>query len=341
MKKYEILKNLVKFNTIKDKENKEIINYLENYLVNLGFKTEYKTKNLVMSIGENPKLGFLGHTDTVEYINEFKNPFDIIIKDGIIYGLGVCDMKGGIAAFLDAVSQIELNKLKSGLKIYFTYDEEIAFGGINELVKNNEKFPEFMIFGEPTNNEIYTGHKGLMEYKIYFKGKKAHSSLPHKGISANMNAVKFLYKLDKFYNNKIKIEEEKAYSIPYTTMNVGIINGGTAINSISPFCKVTIDFRIIKKNHINLINNKIIELAKIYKAETQNIELIEPFLDNIEYIDDIKTADYMTEASMVKNSKRIILGTGPVTAHEVNEHITEKSYNKLVNQYKELIYKIC
>ena len=341
MGKYKILKDLVKFNTIKDMENKEIINYIEKYLKDLGFKTEYKTKDLVMSIGENPKLGFLGHTDTVEYIPEFKNPFELTLKDGNLYGLGACDMKGGISAFLDAISQIELSSLKNGIKLYFTYDEEIGFGGINELVKKNEKFPEYMIFGEPTNNEMYTGHKGLMEYKIFFKGKKAHSSLPNKGISANMNAVKFLYKLDDFYNNEIKEEEEKAFNIPYTTMNVGIINGGTAINSIPAFCNITIDFRIIKKEHINIINKKIEVLAKMYSAEIQNLEIVEPFLDRVEFIERIQTADFMTEASMVKNSKRIILGTGPVTAHEVNEHITEESYNKLVDQYKELIYKIC
>ena len=236
---------------------------------------------------------------------------------------------------------IDLNMLKNGLKIYFTYDEEITFGGINELVKNKEKFPEFMIFGEPTNNEIYTGHKGLMEYKIYFKGKKAHSSLPDKGISANMNAVKFIYELDSFYTSEIKTDLEKAFDIPYTTMNVGLINGGTAINSISAFCSITLDFRIIKKEHIDIINNKVIELAEKYKADIENLDLIEPFLDNLGDIVETRTANYMTEASMVKDSKRIILGPGPVTAHEVNEHITEESYKKLINQYKELIYKIC
>ena len=303
MNNYKILKDLVKFNTIKDQENNQIINYIEKYLTEIGFKTEYKTKDLVMSIGNNPKLGFLGHTDTVEYIDEFKNPFELISKNGYLYGLGVCDMKGGISAMLDAIAQINLSKLKNGLKLYFTYDEEIGFSGINELVNNDEKFPEYMIFGEPTNNELYTGHKGLMEYKIYFKGKKAHSSLPNKGISANMNAVKFLYELDQFYCTEIKPDEEPAYDIPYTTMNVGIINGGTAINSISAFCMATVDFRIIKKAHINLINEKIVELAKTYKADIKSLELIEPFLDNLEEITKTKTANFMTEASMEKTRK--------------------------------------
>ena len=341
MEEFKILKKLVKFNTIKDKDNEKIIDYIENYLLKLGFKTEYKTKNLVMSIGKNTKLGFLGHTDTVEYIDEFKNPFELTIKDGYLYGLGVCDMKGGIAAMLQAVSTINFNQLKSGMKLYFTYDEEIGFGGIYELIKNNEKFPEFMIFGEPTDNKLLTGGKGLIEYEIYFKGKKAHSSNPEKGISANLNAVNFIYELNDFYNNKIRKDIEDAFEIPYTTMNIGIIKGGSAKNSIPANCEISIDFRIAKNYHIKLIKNKIEELAQKYIADVNVIELIEPFLNKIDFIEKTETANFMTEASLINNTKRIILGTGPITAHEVNEHITMESYNKLVKQYQDLIYKIC
>ena len=341
MEEFKILKDLVKFNTIKDKENKEILEYIENYLLKLGFKTECKTKNLIMSIGENSRIGFLGHTDTVEYIDEFKNPFDLTLKDGYLYGLGSCDMKGGIAAMLDAVSQINFSKLKSGMKLYFTYDEEIGFGGIQEIVMSGEKFPEIMIFGEPTNNVIYTGHKGLIEYELYFKGLKAHSSNPAKGISANLNAVKFLYELEEYYNNEIKKDEEMVYEVPYTTMNVGVINGGTAKNSVPAFCNITIDFRIANEKHVSKIKNKINELAKKYLAEVNIIEETMPFADNIDFIDEIKTTNFMTEAGKVSGCKRIILGTGPVTAHEVNENISIESYRKLVKQYKEIINNIC
>ena len=337
----KILKDLVYYNTIKDLENNKIINYIEDYLKKLGFKTEYKTKALVMSIGKNPKLGFLGHTDTVEYINEFKNPFDVVEKDGYLYGLGVCDMKGGIAAMMEAVSQIDFNQLKYGFKFYLTYDEEIGFSGINELANNKEIFPNYMIFGEPTNNEIFTGHKGLMDYEITFMGKKAHASTPNKGVSANMKAVKFLYELEEFYENEIKKDCEKNYEIPYTTMNVGIIQGGSAKNSVSAFCKVTLDFRIIYNSHVDKLDAKIETLCKKYTAEKKNVDIIEPFVDIIDFLGEPKTTNFMTEASKVNNSKRIILGTGPVTAHEVNEHISIKSYQELINQYQELIYKIC
>ena len=203
MEKYKILKDLVGFNTIKDKENKEIIDYLEKYLLSLGFKTEYKEKALIMSIGNNPKLGFLGHTDTVDYAKDKwkKEPFKLTIEDGNIYGLGVCDMKGGIAAMLEAVTEL---KKELNLKLYFTYAEETTFEGMYDVLENEKEFPEIMIFGEPTNNEILVGSKGILELELKFIGKSAHSSTPDKGISANMNAIKFINELDEFYQKEIK-----------------------------------------------------------------------------------------------------------------------------------------
>lgn len=342
MKEYKILKDLISLNTIKDKQNTEIINYIEKYLLDLNFKTEYKGKNLIMSIGKNSKLGFLGHTDTVEYIDGWNtNPFKLTNVDGKLYGLGACDMKGGVAAMLQAVAEIDFTKLKNGMKLYFTYDEEIGFGGIYDIANNKEKFPEVMIFGEPTNNEMLVGSKGLLEYELKFKGLKAHSSNPAKGKSANMNAVRFLSELDKFYEEKIKTSKEESYEVPYTTMNVGLINGGSAKNSVSASCEVSIDFRIANKSHISIIKEEIEELAKKYDCEIDIIECIEPFIDKSELVTETKTANFITEASFIKDSNRIILGTGPVTAHEVNEYITEESYNKLVEQYKELIMKVC
>jgi acetylornithine deacetylase/succinyl-diaminopimelate desuccinylase-like protein len=71
------------------------------------------------------------------------------------------------------------------------------------------------------------------------------------------------------------------------------------------------------------------------------MELVNSFIDEIDFVEKIKTANFMTEAGKISGSKRIILGTGPVTAHEVNEHISVESYDKLVEQYKEIIYRVC
>ena len=342
MDEYKILKDLIAFDTIKDKQNKEIINYIENYLKNLNFKTEFKGKYLIMSIGEEYNIGFLGHTDTVEYIDGWNtNPLELTKINNKLYGLGTCDMKGGIAAILDAVSKIDFTKLKYGIKLYFTYDEEIGFGGVYDIINSKQKFPKTMIFGEPTNNEILVGSKGLLEYNLEFIGKKAHSSNPEKGISANLNAIKFLSELTEFYEREIKTFTDNAYEIPYTTMNIGIINGGSAMNSIPASCSVKMDFRIVNEKHIELIKTKIDELTLKYKCNANIFECISPFIDKTYIKENQKTANFLTEANIIKEVNRIILGTGPVTAHEINEHITEESYNKLVEQYKDLILEFC
>lgn len=342
MSDYKILKKLVEFNTIKDKENKDIINFIENYLLDLGFKTEYKEKSLIMSCGENPSVGFLGHTDTVEYIEGWNtNPFELTEKDGKLYGLGACDMKGGIAAMLDAVSCIDLSIFENGIKLYFTDDEEIGFGGIYKLIEIEKKFPKLMIFGEPTDNEILVGSKGLLEFELNFKGIKAHSSNPEKGKSANMNAVKFLMELEEFYTDNIRKEENKNYEIPYTTMNVGIINGGSAKNSVSASCNVMIDFRTIENKHAENIIEQVNELSKKYDCDVKIIEKVDSFINETDLTAEAKTANFITEASFVNADTKIILGPGTVTAHEVNEYITVDSYEKLVKQYTQILEKMC
>lgn len=341
MNEIDILKILVQYNTVEDKENQKILAYIEEYLKLLGFTIQKKEKYLIMSIGKKPILGFIGHSDTVNYINGWStNPFDVTVKDDNIYGLGVCDMKGGIAAFLQALAEIDLNTLKRGIKVYITYDEEIAFSGIKDILKNHEQFPEYIIVGEPTDNQIITGCKGLLAVRIKTKGKKVHSSTPDKGESANLKMIKLLNELQNFYEEGIKVEQNDNYEVNYTTMNIGLINGGNSINSVSDKCESFIDFRIAKEEHIETIKQKINELSDKYNADIYYEIEIQPFSNKIDFIENEKTANFMTEASWVKG-KRIILGPGPITAHEINEYISKKSLRVLVEQYKELIEKIC
>lgn len=197
-----------------------------------------------------------------------------------------------------------------------------------------------MLFGEPTNNEMLVGSKGILEYELEFAGIKAHSSNPEKGKSANMNAIKFLIELDKFYEKNIKVFEDENYEIPYTTMNVGVIKGGSEKNSVSAKCTATVDFRPVKKEHIEEIKEEINKLSKKYDCKFNIVECLAPFINKTNLINKVKTANFITEASLVETKTKIILGAGPVTAHEVDEHITEESYKKLVEQYKEIIKKV-
>lgn len=341
MSEINILEKLVSYNTIKDKENKKILDYIENFLSALGFETLKKDKYLIMSIGENPGLGFIGHSDTVDYIDGWStNPFKLTQKGNELYGLGSCDMKGGIAAFLQALTEIDLEKIKKGIKIYITYDEEISFSGINDIVKTKEDFPEYIIVGEPTNNKVITGCKGLLAIKIFTFGDKIHSSRPDKGKNANSIMIKLLNELESFYESNIKIEQDIKFEVPYTTMNIGLLNGGNSINSLADKCEAYIDFRILKNEHMQLLKNELEKLCGKYEAKYEIDFEILSFFNEIDFVSNIDTACFMTEASFIEG-KRIILGTGPVTVHEINEHISIDSLSETVRQYKNLILQIC
>lgn len=336
-----ILGNLVRFNTIKDKENKEILDYIQCYLENLGFSLEKRNKYLVMSYGKNKKLGFIGHSDTVEYIDGWTtDPFILTKNEDKLYGLGVCDMKGGIAAFLSALSEIDLKKLKYGIKVLITYDEEISFTGIKEIISNGIDIPEYVLIGEPTDNRLVTGCKGLFSVRIYTNGIKVHSSNPKKGKSANSNMIKLLNELEDFYKNNIEPFEDKKYEVSYTTMNIGLLNGGSAMNSVSASCMSYVDFRTISNEHVDIIQNKLNELCKKYDAIYKIDIDVKTFYNDISFLNDTYTAGFMTEASFIKG-KRIILGPGPVTAHEINENITLSSLKECKKQYITLIKNIC
>ena len=338
MKAKNILKELIKFNTVNDKENQSIMNYIEKLLQNKGFKTEYKSKCLIMSIKDKYNLGFLGHTDTVMAGSDWEiNPYEMKEDKEKLYGLGICDMKGGIAGILQAIIETDWEKLKYGMKLYFTYDEEINFLGIKEIIEKKEKFPKNMIIGEPSNNIIMNSSKGLLEFKIAFTGISAHSSMINKGENAIEKSIEFLNELKSFYN-ELKKDKNDNFEIGYTTMNIGKIEGGKSINIVPSSCEVFIDFRLIKSEHKKLILNKISELTRKYNATYTIINSISPFANKNEKMN---PTNFITEASFIDAENKYILGVGPINAHKANEYITTASLEKIIMQYKDMIYKFC
>ena len=335
MKTKKILKDLVKFNTIQDNQNKDIIDYIEKYLLQFGFKTEYKSKCLVMSNKEECRFGFLGHTDTVSYSSDWTfDPFILSEVDNKLYGLGICDMKAGIAVILSIISKIDFKKFKYGVKLFFTYDEEIGFSGINELLNRKISFPDYMLIGEPTNNEIINSSKGLLEIKISFFGVSSHSSSPSEGVNAIENTIQFLNKLENYYE---KIKREIIDS-KYTTMNIGLINGGRSINIVPDYCEVFIDFRTIIKSHNEKIIKYIEKVISKYDARVEIINNIYPFLNDGEIVN---MSDFISEASFIDSKEKIILGAGPKNAHKKDEFVSLESLEKLEKQYTDIIIERC
>ena len=275
--------------------------------------------------------------------------FALTKKGDKLFGRGVSDMKGGIAAFLYALTNVSLNELKRGIRVCFTYDEEISFEGIKELINKKIDFGEYTIVGEPTDNYPCIGSKGLLEYELVFKGIAVHSSKPIPNECSNENAVLFLnevLKLDKaFKNNKCDL-----FEIPYNTINIGVISGGTNICTTSENTRVLLGFRITKESQdITFIKNYINRLVeKNKKVEFKILNEINPFYNEDKIIDFYEQITMkkrkpffgVSEASFLNNN-RLILGPGPITAHENDEYILKSSLMETSNIYKKIIEKIC
>ncbi len=355
MKAREILSDLVAFNTIADKENTEIMKYVGDFFKNLGFSTGTKTNPetgrqiLTASYGKDPAIGFLGHTDTVDIADGWEtDPFKLTEKDGELFGLGACDMKGGIAAFMQAVSETDLGSLKRGICIYCTYDEEVMFNGIKDLVDAGTEFPKHVLVAEPTDLVPMLGSKGLLEYIFTFTGVNTHSSTPIDGKSSNKNAVRFLNRMMDF-EMELRKNKNPFFGVPYPTMNIGIINGGKAINTVPDKTTVYLDFRICdSEKEYPRIRKAVDEALEGLDGSYVIINDIASFRNEGELVSvyEEKTGKKgmpffgVTEASFIEGD-RVILGPGPLTAHEKNEHISIESLEKTTRIYKEMIEMLC
>ncbi len=339
----EILRRLVSYNTIHDKQNKEIMDFIENYLKKYGFTTKRISKCLIAYNKEQPKIGFIGHTDTVTYESWDGDPFLLQENGDKLVGLGACDMKGGIAAMLSAVAKLDLSK--NALALYFTNDEEIGFEGIKTI--REFIVPEMIIVGEPTNTIPIYGTKGVLEMKIEFFGVKCHSSTPDKGKNAIYESIQFIEEIKDYYEKKLKQEIVSDFEVPYTTMNIGMIKGGESVNSVAGKCEISIDFRIAKVEHLKKIKEKIEQILKKYHSKLTIKQNISPKInkEDLGFLEEIsskkETKCYLTEASYI-DKNCVILGPGPDTSHQKNEYIylsslkeTEKLYKRIIEYYNE------
>lgn len=276
----DITKELIEFKSTPEnkKEIDKCLNYIKKYLKNTGaiIKTiEYnKVKSLFITYHKTKKPTILlnGHIDVVPAEDSQYLPYE---KDGLIYGRGAVDMKGGVAACLKTFH--DLQDIKPNIGLMIVTDEEIGgFNGSNYLC-NQGYSGEFVIASEPTsfkNNtslDIVVKEKGVIQLEIKIKGKSAHASRPWEG----SNAIENLYETYNQIKQLIKCENKTPSW--GNTINLGLISGGKALNQIPSEATMTIDIR-----HTEKLNPEKL-LAQIKKLKhIKSVELLEvcPLLIN-------------------------------------------------------------
>ena len=152
--------------------------------------------------GSGPKLILNGHMDTVDVGGPIPwptPPYEGVIKDGILYGRGACDMKGGLAAMVYAVKALKDAGLELGGDLYVVgvVQEEPCEGlAMRVLVEEEGIRPDYVVLGEPSNLQVRVGHRGRLEMRVDVWGKAAHASAPSLGNNAIHNAARLIFGIE-------------------------------------------------------------------------------------------------------------------------------------------------
>jgi acetylornithine deacetylase len=274
----DILRDLIAFATVSRDPNRALIDYCADLLRGAGAEVQIiedatgGKANLCATLGPLDRPGILlsGHTDVVPVDGQdwTKPPFELTDADGKYYGRGACDMKGFVASALNAA--VTAPALETPLHIALSYDEEIGCIGVRSLIDMLEAAPfrpAMCIVGEPTLMAVATGHKGKTGVHITCTGREGHSALAPFGLNAVYMASDLVQAIRTVQAEVIATgPQDAAYDVPYSTLHVGRIDGGTALNIVPNSCKMAFEIRNIAGDDPGVILARIQAAADAFVA---------------------------------------------------------------------------
>lgn len=248
----ELLERLVAFKTVSPPGNEEpAARYLAGLLEPLGFSCQVQKlgdnrANLIarLGTGDGPELMLNGHLDVVPAPGNWSGePFCMRRRDGLLFGRGTADMKGGIAAMCQAAaSAVGRGALKRGrLTLLFTADEECSNLGLHKYLEVNRP-PDCCIIGEPTGLQVAVAHRGVSRDYIVLKGASRHAALlPRKG-DAVEKAARAVQALERL-NQKLAGMSHPVLNAPSAAVTG--ISGYEKDNVVPGQVRLLVDFRLL------------------------------------------------------------------------------------------------
>ncbi len=272
----QLLEKLISFDSTSRNSNLPLIDFVQEYLEGYGIKSrrvDYEKDNktnLYATIGPDIEGGIVlsGHTDVVpvDGQNWTSDPFTMVERDDRLFGRGACDMKGFIAVALAAVPKFIEQDLKTPIHLAFSCDEEVGCMGVRPLIDHviaELPKPDAVIVGEPTSMKVVNGHKNACRFKTTVTGHEAHSSCTHLGVSAILTAGEMLSEVSRMAQDyRDRGDPSGRFDPPYTTVQVGMIEGGTANNIIPGNCSFDWEARMLPDHKVEEITDRIDAFAK-------------------------------------------------------------------------------
>ncbi len=261
------LGHLVGFPTVSRTPNLDLMAWTADVLRSEGIDAdvlpgpEGDRANLFATIGPDGPGGVVlsGHTDVVpaDAADWTSAPFVLTERAGRLYGRGTADMKGFIAVALAMVPVIRDRPLQRPFHLCLSYDEEIGCFGARLLVNHlRQKAPDagLVIVGEPTSLQPIAAHKAIDVFRTAVTGQDAHSSLPSQGTSAIRAAAEVVRAIYAVADDRAAAPiAGLAFEPPYSTLNVGTIAGGTALNVIARDCAVVWETRTLPDDPVDAV----------------------------------------------------------------------------------------
>ncbi len=373
----KILAKLVAFPTISDQSNLDLMHYVQSYLDSYDVEnhlipadpavaTNLDTgkANLWAVIGSKYQAGIAlsGHSDVVPVLaqNWTRDPFTLHVTTDKAYGRGSCDMKGFLACSLAMVPYFKSLNLVKPIFLYFSYDEEVGCRGIKHLIARLGKDfpkPEIIIVGEPSEMKTLSAHKSLLACTTKITGFAGHSSKIHEGVSATMIAARLISQIDAMLKFNQANPAKIPFNPPYTSLHVGKMQGGTALNIIANYAEFIWDIRAIPSDDPNEYLKKLTlwaqktllpEMHKISSECTittkiahylpafqhQEDSLAEKLVRELSGDNSLNFASYMAEAGLFQQAgfPTLIYGPGSIDqAHKADEWISLQQMQQCLN----------
>ncbi|MGO8912095.1 MAG: acetylornithine deacetylase [Bradyrhizobium sp.] len=271
----KLLADLIAFDTVSDRSNLPLIAYIEKYLASFGITGRRilddtgQKASLWATIGPEDRPGIVlsGHTDVVPVAAQdwSGNPFELVERDGRLYGRGTADMKGFVAVCLAMVPEISRADLAMPIHLAISYDEEVGCVGVRPLLRELSRAPVRPLgcfVGEPTQMQVAIGHKGKHAVRATFRGHACHSSLAPSGVNAVEYAAELITEIRRrALRLATEGQRDEMYDVAHTTLLTSTVQGGTALNIVPDRCVMEFEARGLGISESKQVTDAIIAWA--------------------------------------------------------------------------------
>ena len=281
-----MVERLIAFETVSRDSNLGLIEWTRDYLAGLGatsrltYDATGKKANLFATLGEGSRPGLVlsGHTDVVPVEGQAwdTDPFKATVIGDKLYGRGSADMKGYIATALVMAPKFLASKANAPLHFAFSYDEEVGCIGVRGLIKDLQDIglkTAGCIVGEPTLMQPIIAHKGTHRFRCCITGREAHSSYTTQGVNAIEYAARIIVYIRQMADRLQQLEtRDYAFTVPFTTMQTGLIRGGLAANIVPKECEFIFEARTLPGASEHKLFQEVKDYAATLLPEMQRVE---------------------------------------------------------------------